>query len=229
MSEIFSSSTSSSPREYKRRSLLDRKDLLVKINKSGMHGADDDDDDFRRLRQQQDQLSVKTRLSNVSDDDDDNNDHEDEENEQKLMDSHDRSQTILNFRQRYQNEANTSDAAVVPRHTNMGESTFDMLSDSSSSMADDEAARMSELYANVADGKHRIKIKGDELKVKGRSSKQRPKLMDAQFFQAHGNDRAHTHVNKPSAPVLFNSSASQPINEPDLTSFDFLNDYDDKQ
>ena len=203
----------------------------MKINKSGFHGADDDDDDVRRLRQQQDQLSATTRLSNVSEDDDDgDDDREDEENAQKLMDFNDQSRTILNFRKRYQNEASSNDAAVVPRHTNMGESTFDMLSDSSSSMADDEAARISELYVNVADGKHRIKIKGDELKVKGRSSKQRPKLMDAQFFQSHGDDRAHTtHVNKASAPVLFNSSSSQPINEPDLTSFDFLNDYDDKQ
>jgi len=41
-----------------------------------------------------------------------------------------------------------------------------MLSDTSST-ADDETARLNDLYANV--GKHRIKIKGDEIKIKGRS------------------------------------------------------------
>jgi hypothetical protein len=105
----------------------------------------------------------------------------------------------------------------------MGDSSFDMLSDASSSTADDEATRISELYANVGDqidGKHRIKVKGDELKIKGRSNKQRPKLMDAQFFQSN-ND-------KPSAPTLINTSSNNPTAEPDLTSFDFLNDYDEK-
>ena len=85
-----------------------------------------------------------------------------------------------------------------------------MLSDSSSSNADDETARMNELYANIGDridGKHRIKIKGDEVKIKGYSNRQRPKIMDAAFFQSY---------------------ASQPAAEPDLTSFDFLNDYEEK-
>jgi hypothetical protein len=113
----------------------------------------------------------------------------------------------------------------------MGDSSFDMLSDSSSSIADDETARINELYANVGDqidGKHRIKIKGDELKIKGRSSKNRPKLMDAPFFQSN-NDNTNTNINKPSTPTLINTSLNNPVGEPDLTSFDFLNDYDEKQ
>jgi hypothetical protein len=136
----------------------------------------------------------------------------------------------LNFRQRYQNETNTNDAAVVPKQANMGDSSFDMLSDSSSSIADDESTRISELYANVGDqidGKHRIKIKGDEFKIKGRSNKQRIKLTDAPFFQPN-NDVINTNINKPSAPILINTAAISPNNEPDLTSFDFLNDYDEK-
>jgi hypothetical protein len=129
---------------------------------------------------------------------------------------------MLDFRQRYQN-----DVAVVPKQTKMSDSSFDMLSDSSSSTADDEANHISELYANMGDqfdGKHRIKIKGDELKIKGRSNKQRSKLLDAQFFQSvNDNDN-----NKPSAPILINSASNTPSGEPDLTSFDFLNDYDEK-
>jgi hypothetical protein len=210
-------------REYKRRSILDPKDLLVKIDRSVVN-EDDDDDDVRRLRQQRDllrqqeQLRTKSPLLNMSDD-------EDEANEQKLISTNDQSQTILDFRNRYQNEFDSNDAAVVPKQSNMGDSSFDMLSDSSSSTADDEANRISELYANIGgqfDGKHRIKIKGDELKIKGRPNKQRSKLMDAPFFQSTNED------NKPSTPILVNTSLNNPSGEPDLTSFDFLNDYDEK-
>ncbi|CAF1443713.1 unnamed protein product [Adineta steineri] len=202
--------------EYKRRSLIDRKDLLVKIDRSGLNN-DDDDDDVRRLKQQRDILQqellpTKQRQPLSLTDDDE------VEDEQKLIDTNDQSQTILNFRHRYQNEA------VVPKQTTMGESSFDMLSDSSSSsIVDDETTRISELYANVGDridGKHRIKVKNDELKIKGRSSKQRPKLMDAQYFQSN-NDKS-------SPPTLINTSMINSNNEPDLTSFDFLNDYDEK-
>ena len=184
---------------------------------------DDDDDDVRRLRQQQDQLRSKPQaFINASDDDED-----DQNDEQKLMDTDDRSQTILNFRQRYQN-----DAAVVPKQAGMNDSSFDMLSDSSSSVADDEPSHLNELYANMSsdiDGKHRIKIKGDEMKVKGRPSKPRPKLMDAHFFQPTENNDRQTDAPKPSAPLLFNSATSNPAAEPDLTSFDFLNDYEERQ
>jgi hypothetical protein len=130
---------------------------------------------------------------------------------------------MLDFRQRYQN-----DVAVVPKQTKMSDSSFDMLSDSSSSsIPDDETTRISELYANIGDqidGKHRIKIKGDELKIKGHSKKHRSKLMDAQFFQSNIDNN-----NKPSAPILINTSSNNPSGEPDLTSFDFLNDYDEKE
>jgi hypothetical protein len=210
--------------EYKRRSLLDRKELLVNINRSGVND-NDDDDDVRRLKQQheflkEEQIRAKRQSLNVSDDDDD------EENEQKLISTNDQSQTILDFRQRYQNETSPGDVAVVPKQTTMGDSSFDMLSDSSSSTADDESTRISELYANIGDqfdGKHRIKIKGDELKIKGRSTKPRSKVMDVQFFQSNTDD------NQPSAPILINTSANNPSIEPDLTSFDFLNDYDEKE
>jgi hypothetical protein len=209
-------------REFKRRSLVDRKELLVKIDKSGVN-EDDDDEDVRRLKQQRDilqqeQLRKKSQSLNLSDD-------EDEANEQKLITTNDESQTIMDFRHRYQNEFDSNDSAVVPKQTNMTDSSFDMLSDSSSSTADDEANRISELYANIGgqfDGRHRIKIKGDELKIKGRPNKQRSKLMDVQFFQSSNED------NKPSAPILVNTSLHNPSGEPDLTSFDFLNDYDEK-
>jgi hypothetical protein len=74
-----------------------------------------------------------------------------------------------------------------------------MLSDTSST-ADDETARLNDLYANV--GKHRIKIKGDEIKIKGRS-----KIIDRNFFQSNNLEKKTPGV------------------EPDLTSFDFLNEY----
>ena len=172
-----------------------------------------------RDRLQQEQSRVKSPLLNMSDD-------EEEADEQRLISTNDQSQTILDFRHRYQNDYDSNDAAVVPKQSNMTDSSFDMLSDSSSSTADDEANRISELYANMSgeqfDGKHRIKIKGDELKIKGRSNKQRSKLMDAPFFQASSEDT------KPSAPILVNTSLNNPSGEPDLTSFDFLNDYDEK-
>ena len=209
-------------REYKRRSILDQKDLLVKMDRSAVN--EEDDEDVRGLKQQQEllqqgqQLRMKSPLLNMSDD-------EDEVNEQKLICTNDQSQTILDFRNRYQNDSDSNDAAVVPKQPNMADSSFDMMSDSSSSTADDEINRISELYANTSgeiDGKHRIKIKGDELKIKGRSTKQRTKLMDAPFFQS-SNEEA-----KPSAPMLVNTSVNNPGGEPDLTSFDFLNDYDEK-
>ena len=143
------------------------------------------------------------------------------------MNTNDQSQTILDFRQRYQNENNSNDQPIVPKQITMTDSSFDMLSDSSSSSSihDDGTTRINELYANIGDqqfdGKHRIKIKGDELKIKGRSNKQRTKLMDAPFFQSNNDD-----INKPSAPILMNTTTN---NEPDLTSFDFLNDYDEKE
>jgi len=76
------------------------------------------------------------------------------------------------------------------------------------------------------DGKHRIKIKGDEFKIKGRPTKQRSKLMDAPYFQSNIDNN---NTNKPSAPTSVNTSFTNSSGEPDLTSFDFLNDYDDKE
>jgi hypothetical protein len=209
-----------SSRTFERRSLVDQRELLVKITPTRAKDDDDDDDDIRRLREQQDQLRSKVQsFINASDDDDD-----DQNDEQKLIDTNDQSQTILNFRQRYQN-----DAAVVPKQAGMNDSSFDMLSDSSSSVADDEPAHLNDLMSSDFDGKHRIKIKGDELKVKGRPSKPRPRLMDAHFFQSNDNDDQKADAPKPSAPPLINSAASNPAAEPDLTSFDFLNDYEEKQ
>jgi len=43
------------------------------------------------------------------------------------------------------------------------------------------------------------------------------------FFQSTKDDN-----NKPSAPVLINTSVINSAGEPDLTSFDFLNDYEEK-
>jgi len=133
-------------REYKRRTLIDRKDLLVKIKSPGLNEIDDDDDeDIQKFKQE------------------------------------------LN-------------------KPNLNESNFDMLSDSSSSsINDDETAHLNELYANIGDkidGKHRIKIKGDEIKIKGRS-----KIIDKNLSQSNN--------------LVKNSG------EPDLTSFDFLNEYEE--
>jgi hypothetical protein len=92
------------------------------------------------------------------------------------------------------------------KQSNRTDSSFDRLSDLSSSTPDDETAHLNELYANVGDqidGKHRIKIKGDEIKIKGRS-----KILDRNFLQSN-------NLNKNSG------------GEPDLTSFDFLNEYDE--
>lgn len=216
-------------REYKRRSLLDRKELLVTIDRSESN-FDDDDDELRRLKQQRDilkqeQAEQKRQTSNVSEDED-----VDDNSELKSFDMNSESQTILNFRKRYQNEMDIDDVALVPKTSTVSDSSFDMLSDSSSSTADDETSRISELYASVGDqidGKHRIKIKGDELKIKGRPAKQRPKLMDAQFFQPQ-NDDNNTNMNQPSAPFLLNSAFNAQAAEPDFTSFDFLNDYEEK-
>lgn len=151
----------------------------------------------------------------------------DETDEEKLMSTDDKSQTILNFFQRYENDAR------VPKTTtnSMGDSSFDMLSDSSSSIADEETSRLNELYGNMAseqiDGRQRIKLRGDDLKIKGRS-KQRPKLMDAQFFQPNDEttDQQIDSI-KPSAPVLVNTANNpNPTDVPDIDSFDFLNEYD---
>ena len=211
-------------REYKRRSLLNQKDLLVKIDKIRSTNDEDDDDDEEVKRLRQEQLKTKCHSLTLTDDED-----EDKDNELKLIDINDQSQTILNFRQRYQNELDTNDVAVVPVQTNTNDSSFDMLSDSSSSIPDDEATRINDLYANVSDqidGKHRIKIKGDEFKIKGRSNRQRPKLMDAQFFQSNIGDN-NANVNQLFESTLINTSLSN--DEPDLASFDFLDEYNEKE
>jgi hypothetical protein len=167
-------------REYKRRTLIDRKDLLVKIKTPGLN-EDDDDEDIQKLKRKQIQTKGHSLIKN---------DNEEDNNEQNLIPINNENQINL-------------------RDTN-----FDMLSDSSSSTADDETAHISELYANVGDkidGRHRIKIKGDEIKIKGYSNKQRSKITDRNFFQTNNTD-----LN------LRNSSG-----EPDLTSFDFLNEYEE--
>jgi hypothetical protein len=159
-------------REYKRRTLIDRKDLLVKIKTPGLNENDDDDEDVEKLKVQQEQKRIKSHSSIINDDDDD----DEEENEQKQR--------------------------------NLNDSKFDMLNDSSSSSSstvDDETVRLNELYANVGnkiDGKHRIKIKRDEIKIKEGS-----KIIDKNFFQSNN--------------LVQNSSG-----EPDLTSFDLLNEYE---
>ena len=60
-----------------------------------------------------------------------------------------------------------------------------------------------------------------------------PQAFASSFFQAIQNDDDDDDNNsraQPSAPMLINSAATnQPNAEPDLTSFDFLNDYDEKQ
>lgn len=123
-------------REYKRRTLIDRKDLLVKIKTPGLNENvdDDDDDDVRKLQQQKERKAP----------------------------------------------------------------------------SDDEAAHIDELYANLGNGKHRIRIKGDEIKIKGYAGRQRSTLPNADIY--HGE-----------------LPAQSSLPEPDLTSFDFLNDYDDDQ
>jgi len=144
--------------EYKRRTLIDRKDLLVKIKTPGLNEFDDDDEDIEKIQ-------MKDHSFIINDDD-----------EQKRI--------LKN----------------TEKQPNLSDSSFDMLSDSSSSTADDEIARLNELYASVGDkidGKHRIKIKGDEIKIKGRS-----KIVNKNFFQTNNSG-----------------------GEPDLTSFDFLNEY----
>jgi hypothetical protein len=139
-------------REYKRRTLIDRKDLLVKIKSPGLNEIDDDDDEDIQEFKQQENLNNTEKQPNLSD------------------------------------------------------SSFDMLSDSSSSsINDDETAHLNELYANIGDkidGKHRIKIKGDEIKIKGRS-----KIIDRNLLQSNN--------------LIKNSG------EPDLTSFDFLKEYEE--
>ncbi|CAF1199504.1 unnamed protein product [Adineta ricciae] len=208
--------------QYQRRSLLDQRELLVKLDRTT---SNNDDDDVRRLEEQrkilqQEALMNKQQRQRLTLSDDE---REEEETEEKLISTNDQSETILNLRHRFQNEPIVNDSTFAPKQTSMGESSFDMLSDSSSSTADDETNRLSELYANAGghiDGKHRIRMKNDELKVKGRSNKQRPKLMDAQYFQS-------PDLNS-SSSTLTNTAANQSSNDPDLTSFDFLNDYDEK-
>lgn len=215
-------------REYKRRSLIDRKELLVPID-TVRPIDDDDDEDVRRLIKQEhvlleEQSKMKQHLLSTTDDEE-----LDEESELKLINSNDDSETMLNFRRRYKEETDVNDVALVPKQTPASDSSFDMLSDSSSSVADDDSALINDLYPSIDDtfdGKQRIKIKGHELKVKGRPAKQRPKLMDAQFFAPNTDDNDRTVI-KPSAPRLVNATANDQITELDTTSFDFLNDYDD--
>ena len=148
---------------------------------------------------------------------------------QLLINTTEQTDTIIGFRNRYRDDLDSNDVAVVPKRTNFNDSSFDMASDSSSSNADDEANRISELYANLSedfDGKHRIKFKGDELKIKGRSGKQRGKLMDAPYFQPMKDE-----TYSPTSPLInVNAAAAtnQPMSESDMTSFDFLDDYDIK-
>ncbi|CAF1015977.1 unnamed protein product [Rotaria sordida] len=192
--------------EYKRRTLIDRKDLLVKIKTPGLNENDDDDDeDVRKLKQQQQQqqqkqkqIQTKDRVL-IIDDDDDDDDYD--ESEQNLTSINDENEILYN--------------SQVSNRTNPTSSSFDLLSDSSSSIADDETSRISELYANVGnkiDGKQRIRIKGNEIKIQGRSNKQRSKIIDANFFPSNNTDM----------------NIRNACGEPDLTSFDFLNDYDEK-
>ncbi|CAF1202304.1 unnamed protein product [Adineta steineri] len=182
--------------EFKRRSLINRNDLLVKIKTPGSN-EDDDDEVVQKLKEQQkEKIETKRRSTIVNDRDDDDDD--DEENEKKLISIHNQNKTLS--------------SSHLPKHR---ETSFDMLSDSSST-ADDENAHINELYANIGnkiDGKHRIKIKGDEIKIKGYMNKQRSKLVNTIVYQS-GN----TDVN----------NGRNSMGEPDLTSFDFLNDYDDK-
>lgn len=143
-----------------------------------------------------------------------------------LINTTDNSDTMIGFRNRYRDDLDANDIAVVPRRTNLHDSSFDMASDSSSSNADDEANRISELYANLSedfDGKHRIKFKGDELKIKGRSGKQRGKLMDAPFFQPMKDEIRSSSANSNTA-----AATNQSMPEPDVTSFDFLDEYEVK-
>lgn len=211
-------------RNYQRRSLVNQNELLVQVNRSGTSGNSlEQDDEVRGLQEQFDRMikekSVdKPKLLQISDD-------EDEEMQQQLVNTNDESHTIMAFRNRYRDELDSTDIAVVPKQTNISDSSFDMASDSSSSNADEEANRISELYANLNedfDGKHRIKFKGDELKIKGRSGKQRGKLMDAAFFQPKKDET------NSSASTLMNTTSNQPVTESDFASFDFLEDYEDK-
>ena len=155
----------------------------MKIQTPGLNRVDDEEDDddeqLRRLKEKQTDQPLLTSQ------------YDEQENRVTSHDLH--------------------NSLPIPSSTT--ESSFDMLSsDSSSSNADDETARINELYANIGDridGKHRIKIKGDEIKIKGFPNRQRTKLVNATFFRDQNLSTA-------------------PTNEPDLTSFDFLNDYEDK-
>ena len=179
-------------REYKRRTLVDRKDLLVKIKTPGLNvdndDDDDDDEDIRNLRGKQEE----NRLSSIDDDDD--------ESERKLT-SIDNGNEILVNSQRL-------------KQTNQSDSSYDVLTDSSSSIADDETARINELCANVGDkidGKQRIKVKGDKIKIKGRPNKQRTKIIDSNYFQLSNQDM----------------NTENTAEELELNSFDFLYDHDE--
>ncbi|UJR09207.1 hypothetical protein I4U23_013455 [Adineta vaga] len=143
---------------------------------------DDDDEDVRKLKLQKNQThTTKARSLNTSDDDDD----------EKLI------------------STKTENTFLTNRH----QTNFDTLSDSSSSTtADDETSHITDLYANVGnkiDGKQRIKIKGDEIKIKGYSNRQRSKLINTDVFQLDRNTK-------------------KSLGEPDLSGFDFLNDYDEQ-
>ncbi|CAF3430519.1 unnamed protein product [Rotaria socialis] len=183
---------------YQRRTLIDRKDLLVKIQTPGLNEDDEDDEDediskLKQQQQQQEKIRKKDRFLIINDDDVD-----EEENEQNLISTRDESKPLFD--------------SQLP---NPSGSSFDVLTDSSASSSssssaavDDETALINELYANVGDkidGRQCIRIKGAEVKVKGRPTQQRSNVMTTNFFQT------------------VNASG-----EPDLTGFDFLNDYDDK-
>ncbi|CAF4651065.1 unnamed protein product, partial [Rotaria sp. Silwood2] len=197
--------------EYKRRTLIDRKDLLVKIKTPGLNENDDedDDDDVRKIKQKN-QIQIKDRLLIINNDEDEEEDEDEDEDDDDDNDDESEQNLISTS-----NENEISYNSQSSKQTNPSVSNYDILNDSSSSTADDETSLINELYANVGDqidGKQRIRIKGDEIKIKGRSNKQRTKIMDAHFFQSNSTD---TNIKNTSG-------------EPEFTGFDFLNDYDEK-
>ncbi|CAF0809191.1 unnamed protein product [Didymodactylos carnosus] len=212
--------------EYKRISLIDRKDLLVKVPKktSEYDQDDEDDEEMMKLRKQHQQ---KRRSLTTSDDDE-------EINEENLIKSNPNlindSQTMLGFHQRYVPSEEESEDAFVP--SRQYDSSFEMLTDSSSpTSTDDDNIALINKYAfdgDQIDGKHRIKIKGDELKIRGKLNKQRPKLLDAKFFQTTTTNPNYSSEDYKQQSSLVNCSTVTSAvvgGEPDLSSFDFLNDY----
>ncbi|CAF5202264.1 unnamed protein product, partial [Rotaria magnacalcarata] len=74
--------------EYKRRTLIDRKDLLVKMQTPGLN-EDNEDEDISRLKQQQ-EIRKKDRSLIINDDDVD-----EEENEQNSISTNDESKPLF--------------------------------------------------------------------------------------------------------------------------------------